>query len=89
MFSGFTGNSYWKRRDTVEQDSKTVGGVQAHNIIRREGGPTTFATRRVDDTKDVFSELLGYGNMDAIVNFTLAEARRKGDDNKSHVALAQ
>ena len=47
--------------------------IQADNIIRRERGPTTFVTRRVDDTKHVFSELLGYGNMDAMVNFTLAK----------------
>ena len=59
---------------------RRFGRVPSHNVIRREGGPTTFITSRVDDVKDVFFELLDYGNMDSIVKFTLAEAKRKGDE---------
>ena len=70
-----------KNRTQWSKTPREFDRVQVHNIIRREEGPTTFATSRIDYTKHVFSKLLGYGDMDAIVNFALAKARRNGDEN--------
>ena len=53
------------------------------NILHHRPGPKQFILLRVDDTTDVFLELFGHENLVSIVEYTLKEAKRQGDDKFS------
>ena len=59
------------------------GRTSKRNIIQTRPDTKQFFLARVDNAKDVFQELWGHRNIDHIMKFTIAEARRQGDSNFS------
>ncbi len=57
-----------------------VGRLPAHNLLRGAGGPTAFIISRVETEEDVFLELFDRKNLEDIVKFTVAEAKRQKDE---------
>jgi hypothetical protein len=54
--------------------------MQAHNVMRRSGGVTSFIINRANNEDEVFLELFDRKNLEDIVKFTLQEAKRQKDD---------
>ena len=50
------------------------------NILSTKPGTKRFILARVNDKKDVFQELWGHQNFENLLHFTLAKARREGDE---------
>ena len=59
------------------------GRASKRNIIKTRPGTKQFILARVDNAKDVFQELWGHRNIEHIMEFTIAEARRQGDSEFS------
>ena len=58
----------------------TTGRQRKRNILSTKPGTKRFILARVNDEKDVFQELWGHQNFENVMHFTLAEARREGDE---------
>ena len=58
----------------------TTGRQGKRNILSTKPGTKRFILARVNDEKDVFQELWGHQNFENVMHFTLAEARREGDE---------
>ena len=59
------------------------GRANKRNIIKTRPGTKQFILAHVDNAKDVFQEFLGHKNVDHILKFTIAEARRQEDSEFS------
>ena len=64
----------WKR----EQPQR--GRFAEHNVLRREGGPTTFIKSRANRISDVFYELFGHHSFENIIKYTLFQVGRFTED---------
>lgn len=62
-------------------NTNTRGRTPVRNIIRHQPGPTRYILNRVDNEYDTFIELLGQDNIRRICEFTVAEARRQGNND--------
>ena len=51
------------------------------NIVRAQGGATRFIRNRADTSTDIFQELLGMNSLLNIQKYTVAEAKRQGNNN--------
>ena len=58
----------------------TTGRQGKRNILSTKPGTNRFILARVNDEKDVFQELWGHQNFENVMHFTLAKARREGDE---------
>ena len=57
-----------------------TGRQGKRNILRTKRGTKRFILTRVNDEKDVFQELWGRQNLENVMHFSFAEARKEGDE---------
>ena len=68
--------TFWSKNSSNSSQGRR--GVE--NIVRAQGGATRFILNRVDTSKDVFEELLGISSLLNIQKYTVAEAKRQGNN---------
>ena len=61
--------------------NSSQGRRYIENIVRAQGGATRFFRNRIDTSTDVFQELLGMNSLLNIHKYTVAEAKRQGNNN--------
>ena len=67
----------------VPEFPRQNGRASKRNIIKTRPGTKQFILARVDNSKDMFQELLDHKNVDYILEFTITKARRQGDSKFS------
>ena len=68
---------------SCSETRQRAGRTPIRNVIRHNPGVTRFMMNRVDEEKDIFLELFGRNWIRHIRDFTIAEARKQGNDNFS------
>ena len=76
MYKSRNGTVWSKISSNSSQGRRCV-----ENIVRAQEGATRFIRNRVDTSTDVFQELLDTSSLLNIQNYTVAEAKRQGNNN--------